>query len=44
MKFFNVFNNFFNKYLVVIVLVVAALSLFWPQSFLWASSYTTLFL
>lgn len=44
MKFFNSFNNFFNKYLAVIVLVVAAFSLFLPESFLWASSHTTIFL
>lgn len=44
MKFFSTFNHFYNKYLALIVVGVAALALFLPQSFLWASSYTTLFL
>lgn len=44
MKFFNTFNHFYNKYLALIVVAVASLALFLPQSFLWASSYTTLFL
>lgn len=44
MKFFNAFTHFYNKYLALIVVGVAALALFLPQSFLWASSYTTLFL
>lgn len=44
MKFFNTFNHLYNKYLALIVVAVAVLALFLPQSFLWASSYTTLFL
>lgn len=44
MKFFNTFNHVYNKYLALIVVAVATLALFVPQSFLWASSYTTLFL
>lgn len=44
MKLFKSFNNFFNKYLAFIVLAVAGLSLFLPQSFLWASAHTTVFL
>lgn len=44
MKFFTSFNQFFNKYLAVIVVVVAGFALFLPQSFEWASGHTTLFL
>lgn len=44
MKLFTAFNQFFNKYLAVIVVVVAGFALFLPSSFVWASSHTTLFL
>ncbi|MBM6615165.1 bile acid:sodium symporter family protein [Desemzia sp. RIT804] len=44
MKHFNTFNQFYNKYLALIVVGVAAAALLLPQTFLWASSYTTLFL
>ncbi|MER2173819.1 MAG: bile acid:sodium symporter family protein [Carnobacterium sp.] len=44
MKYFNKFNLFYNKYLAFIVVGVAAAALFLPNSFLWASSHTTLFL
>lgn len=44
MKHFSTFNQFYNKYLALIVVGVAAAALFLPQTFLWASSYTTIFL
>lgn len=44
MKHFQTFNQLFNKYLALIVVAVAAAALFLPQTFLWASGYTTLFL
>lgn len=44
MKFFQTFNHLFNKYLALVVVAVAGFALFLPQSFLWASSHTTLFL
>ena len=37
-------NGAFNKYLSFVVIIVGALALFVPNSFLWASSYTALFL
>ena len=44
MKHFQTFNQLFNKYLAFVVVAVAAAALFLPQTFLWASGYTTLFL
>lgn len=44
MKFFKSFNYFFNKYLALVVVAVAAFALFVPKTFLWASGHTTLLL
>lgn len=44
MKFFNTLNQLFSKYLAFFVVAVAAAALFVPQTFLWASQHTTLFL
>ncbi len=37
-------NNLFNKYLVLFVLGIAAIAMLMPQTFTWASNYTSVFL
>ena len=37
-------NSLFNKYLVLFVVGVAAIALWVPQTFTWASNYTSFFL
>lgn len=37
-------NNLFNKYLVLFVVGIAAIALIVPQTFTWASDYTSIFL
>lgn len=44
MKYLEKINTSFNKYLVLFVLGIAGLALIVPQSFTWASNYTSLFL
>ena len=35
-------GDFIGKYMAIIVIGVAAIALFWPSSFTWATPHTTL--